>query len=177
MVRNLKAGKPNQPAVLHKKSIFFLFLKKTLSLLSSTSDTFSISSAHRTCAKGMQVSRVIGSIFLYHSVTLGCIYARHRQAAGTVSNWKFTVCLKHSQPGSLCCALAVNKLQIMSVQGVVFGPLNISCIERDAASLCRGFFKFLFYFARQINLTQHLSNQLRCVIFILQAFLPAEEKK
>lgn len=80
MARNLKTGKkPNQPAVLHKKRIFFLFLKKASSLPCSTSDIFSTSSAHRTCAKEIQVSRVIGKIFLYNSVTLGCIYAIHRR--------------------------------------------------------------------------------------------------
>lgn len=135
-----RQGKNNQPTVLHKKRIFFLFLKKAFSLPSSTSNIFSVSSAHRICAKGIQVSRVIGNIFLDNSVTLGCIYAIHRQATGTLNNWKLTVCPRHSQPGSLCCAPAINKLEVMSVRGLVFGPFNISCTKRDAASLCRGVF-------------------------------------
>lgn len=140
MARNLKAGK-NQPTHCStQKEDLFLFLKKAFSLPSSTSNIFSVSSAHRICAKGIQVSRVIGNIFLDNSVTLGCIYAIHRQATGTPNNWKLTVCPRHSQPGSLCCAPAINKLEVMSVQGLIFGPFNISCTKRDAASLCRGVF-------------------------------------
>lgn len=47
-------------------------------------------------------------------------------------------------------AAAVNKLEVMSVQVVVFGPLNICCIRKDAASLCRGvfFFYFISFFCR-----------------------------
>lgn len=122
--------------------------------------------------------RVIGNIFLYNSVTLSCIYAIRRRAAGAPNNWRFTVCLRHPQPGSRCCPPAVNKLEVTSVRVVVFGHLNLCCIKRDAASLCRGVFFFIFFFLLlQINPMQHVSKWLRCVIFILQAALPAGEER
>lgn len=81
----------------------------------------------------------------------------------------------HSPAASVVPLPLINWKLCLS-EGLSLGPSASAVLKGMLPTSAERFLNFLSYFARQINLTRHLSNQLRCVIFILQAALPAGEK-